>query len=689
MSKNKTSKKAASKKKAASTAVSTKSADTAALNQPSKRQTLSKETRDKATRLQTATRPTDSQPAYDVPYYARTPDENNPKFKNFAASFHKLFVHDPMTGLLTDSGATSGVASYENYLKGLHNPDPLDPPPNSDFDQAALNAIKLADPGTDVPPRVLINPQSSKSLTIKGGDVAAFRFKSQTVSDKTWELGYKVVYAQGEADTNSLLTDLSFKSGFSAAEMVELYAMALLRDIDFDVYPVPNPDVQLALDALNAFGPAFQGPKERQGSSSNYRVTPKTLFRGNSPESLRGGYLSKFLLLRRPPLFASGCAPGSADIINAEIFFGELAEAMTVPQPNPAREFGLTWDNYVAIQNRRIPQKYQPGDFKGRVIVSNGRNLASLVHVDSLYQEHAFAVDLLTAGNYPRTPVSPYTNPQGVPGIHAQNEGDGPTLGPPDAAGLVGSVALEAARLAWSQKYLIARRGRPEVFGALLHKRKTGGSENTYGPLDTRLLTTTSNSAVRRLLERVKEENAARGGANADTYLLSQVFPEASPAHPAWPSGHATVAGACVTVIKAIFDDRASVKQQVNVTPPPPFTDENGVPLTVSGELDKLASNIALGRNFGGVHFRSDGEHGILLGEALALRFLQDHLRTYRERFRCDASSNGTDPCFELTKRNGQRVRITADDVMPLAEMAAAMAEARPAPDATADRTVV
>jgi membrane-associated phospholipid phosphatase len=341
----------------------------------------------------------------------------------------------------------------------------------------------------------------------------------------------------------------------------------------------------------------------------------------------------------------------------------------------------------VAIQNRRIPQKYQPGDFKGRVIVSSGRNLASLVHVDSLYQEHAFAVDLLTAGNYPRTPVSPYTNPQGMPGVHAKNEGDGPTLGPPDAAGLVGSVALEAARLAWSQKYLIARRARPEVFGALLHKRKTGGSENTYGPLDPRLLTT--NSAVSKLLDRIKAENAARGGASGETYLLSQVFPEASPAHPAWPSGHATVAGACVTVIKAIFDDRATVKQQVNVTPPPPFTDENGVPLTVGGELDKLASNIALGRNFGGVHFRSDGEHGILLGEELALRFLQDHLRTYREKFRCDDSSTGTNPCFELTRRNGQRVRITAEDVTPLAEMAAVMAEARPTPEATADRTVV
>jgi hypothetical protein len=678
MSTKKSAKKQASKKA---------SAAPAAPGQPSERQLLTKRTRDAATAFQTAI-PADSQPRYDVPYIVKTPDENNPRFKNYAASFHKLFEHDPATGLLSPSGVTS----YNSYLDGLNNPPNV---PNSNFNQDALNAITLA-PTSDVPARVLINPQSSKSLTIKGGDVAAYRFKAQTITDRTWQLGYRVVYAQGEADTNSILRDLSFSSGFSAAEMVEVYAMALLRDLDFDVYNVPNPDVQLALDALNTFDTAFQGPKEKQGT--RFRVTTRTLFRGNSPESLRGDYLSKFLLLRRPPLFASGCAPGTADIINASIFFGELAESLTVPQPNPAREFLLSWDDYVAVQNRRIPKKYQPGDFKGRVVISNGRNLASLVHTDSLYQEYAFAVDVLTGGNYPRTPVSPYTNPQGMPGVHAQNEGDGPTLGPPDAAGLVGAVALEAARLAWSQKYLIARRARPEVFGALVHKRKTGGGLDTYGPIDARLLT---NAAVRKLLDRVRELNRGRGGAAGDTYLLPQVFPEASPAHPAWPSGHATVAGACVTVIKAIFDDRAHVLQQIECNPspvcpnannnptvsPPPFTDANGNPLTVGGELDKLASNVALGRNFGGVHFRSDGEHGILLGEQLAVRFLQDHLRTYREKFRCDTSATGTDPCFELGLRSGQRVRITAENVTPIEEVTAAAAAARPLPAKMVDRT--
>jgi hypothetical protein len=657
--------------------MSTEKSEDKALASPSNRQNLTKHERDRATRYQTATIDNTNQPRYDVPY-GRTPDENNTKFKNYAASFHKLLEHDPDTGLLTDSGATNGVDSYKNLLKGLK----IDAP-SSDFDQDSLNKINLAYNGERR--RVLINPQSGKALTIKGGDSAAYSFKQKAVTHNEWEVGYEVVYAQGEGDKDALLRELSFSSGYSAAEMVEVYAMALLRDLNFEEYSTAYLDVRVALKALNAFGNDFRGPKERQADGS-YKVTVKTLFRGNSPESLRGDYLSKFYLLRRPPQFASGCAPGVANLTNAQIFFNDFADSYLVPPPNPQREFALTWDDYVELQNGRIPDLYQVGDFfKPKVLISDGRILGSSVHVDSLYQEHAWAVDILTGGDYPRTPVSPYTRPPvGSTGIHAKNEGDGPTLGPPDAAGLVGAVALEAARAAWGVKYLVARRARPEVFGALIHKRLKGGDENTYGPIDSRLLT---NADVRPLLERVRQENRRRGGAMASTYLLSQLFPEGSPAHPAWTSGHATVAGACVTVIKAIFDDTALLRQQI--TGAPPFRDNQGNPLTVGGELDKLASNIALGRNFGGVHFRSDGEHGILLGEAVGIHFLQDHLRTYRERFRCNTNPAGTDPCFVITKRSGERVRITAEDVTPVTALVAKAITDELEPEATSDRSIL
>lgn len=667
----------------------------------SDRQCQTKRARVLAMKNQTATQDDDGQPRYDI-WSGLTPDEKNTKFKNYAASFHKLLEHHADTGLLTDSDAANprnGVDSYKHLINGLKVRKP-----SSDFDQAELNKVRFAvDAAPGVKRRVIINPQSGKSLTIKGGDLAAYVFKQVPIQEgeKAWGVGYEARYAE-DGDTRDLLRELSFKSGYSAAEMIEVYAMSLLRDLKFSEYETAfsnaghakHGDIHKAVDALNHFGGDFRGPKERQ-SDGTYKVTPRTLFRGNSPESLRGEYLSKYFLLKRPPQFASGCAPGTATLTNVEIFFDEFADAYLVPGPNPNRVFGVSWDHYVKIQNGRIPRRYQDGDFllngdfnTHKFLITTGLILASSVHTDSLYEEYAWAVDVLTGGDYPRTPVSPYTPPPADSNaFSAPNEGDGPTLGPPDAAGMVGAVALLAARAAWGQKYVVARRARPEVFAALIHKQIPTPDENTYGPVDPRLLAT--GTPVRTLLDRVKQKNGQLGGAGGSTYLLSQVFPEASPAHPAWPSGHATVAGACVTVIKAIFDDTQPLRKQESGNPPPAFTDADGRVLTVGGELDKLASNVALGRNFGGVHFRSDGEHGILLGEEVAIRFLQDHLRTYREKFRRHTDPAGKRPFFELTKRSGQRVHITADDVTTITTVAAGAAKESTTARHTADRSIL
>jgi len=145
------------------------------------------------------------------------------------------------------------------------------------------------------------------------------------------------------------------------------------------------------------------------------------------------------------------------------------------------------------------------------------------------------------------------------------------------------------------------------------------------------------------------------------------------------------VAGACTTVIKAIFNDQMNFHEwlgndgngKTKISRPNPesetrlasieetfdgydkFQDSNDIitTMTVGSELDKLASNIALGRNFGGVHYRQDGDEGILLGENVAIKYLQDRVRTYTEN-----ASVG----YTLTRRNGQRIRITADNITPI-----------------------
>ena len=52
----------------------------------------------------------------------------------------------------------------------------------------------------------------------------------------------------------------------------------------------------------------------------------------------------------------------------------------------------------------------------------------------------------------------------------------------------------------------------------------------------------------------------------------------------------------------------------------------SGAPLFVGGELNKLASNVAAGRNIAGVHWRSDARESLLLGERVAIELLKDTL---------------------------------------------------------------
>lgn len=52
-----------------------------------------------------------------------------------------------------------------------------------------------------------------------------------------------------------------------------------------------------------------------------------------------------------------------------------------------------------------------------------------------------------------------------------------------------------------------------------------------------------------------------------------------------------------------------------------------------AGDVNKLASNIALGRDTAGVHWRSDAIAGMKLGEAVAIGILRDVRSTYHEDF--------------------------------------------------------
>ena len=136
--------------------------------------------------------------------------------------------------------------------------------------------------------------------------------------------------------------------------------------------------------------------------------------------------------------------------------------------------------------------------------------------------------------------------------------------------------------------------------------------------------------AVRNLESKAVSRALSKNG----TGLLPIAFPEGSPTNLSYTAGHATVAGACVTILKWFYDERFIISQPVVPTPDglalQPY---QGPPLTVGGELNKLASNIATGRNIAGVHWRSDARESLRLGEELAISILQDQRALYPESY--------------------------------------------------------
>ena len=122
------------------------------------------------------------------------------------------------------------------------------------------------------------------------------------------------------------------------------------------------------------------------------------------------------------------------------------------------------------------------------------------------------------------------------------------------------------------------------------------------------------------------------------TYLLSQAFPEGSPTHPSYPTGHGVVAGACITILKFFLDGDFVIPNPMVPTEDGlslvPYTGSDGNQITVNGELNKLAHNVSFGHGIHpGIHWRSDSDVSIVLGEATAIGLLQDQAKTMNEKF--------------------------------------------------------
>jgi membrane-associated phospholipid phosphatase len=387
----------------------------------------------------------------------------------------------------------------------------------------------------------------------------------------------------------------SFSSACEASEAAEVYWQALTRDVPFEYFHT-NPLTTMAALDLSKFSD-FRGPKV------NELVTTQTLFRGDTPGDLIGPYISQFLW--------------------KDIPYGATAFIQRYSTTAAGDDHMTSYGEWLNIQNGLFPTTKNVLDPTPHYI-RNNRDLASYVHKDFTYQSILSACLILSGfGEAALDPFNPYLKSKTQVGFI--------TFGTPHILDWVAKAAKTALEAGWFQKFLVHRRLRPEEFGGRVHNQITGAA--CY-PINSELL----NSQV------ISQVHSKFG-----TYLLPQAYPEGCPTHPSFPAGHACIVGAGVTMLKAFFNESFVIPNPVvSSSDGLSLNHYSGPSLTIGGELNKLASNIALGRDAAGVHWRSDGIEGLKLGEAVAIGIIQDYRKTYNEHF------NG----FTLTKFNGTTIKI-------------------------------
>ena len=484
------------------------------------------------------------------------PDNGDSKrFTDFSGNYSKALAHDAL--------GVPNLASYQSLIFALTNRE------FSDFQN-----IIVGTPGGG-PNSKLLSPSAALAFDLEGLDSHA----------------------------TAIPPAPSVASAQTAAEQVEHYWAALLRDVPFNDYP----GSALAAKAVADMN-SLSFLKSHKNFEYPFPLTPQNLFRGqifNGDGNVLGPYVSQFMV---QPTFL-GVQPLSQQY--KTFLAGISNDFMTNPS---------------------VFQLIQDGGASGSLsfdptfrYVRNGRDLAAYTHVDSLYQAYLTAFLVLGTISAPPNPGNPY--------IGSNTQKSGVTLGVNDAPATIAEMATRALKGAWFHKWIVDLRLRPEEYGGLVQARLTGTSPSPQAA--AALHTDVLNSAVLPII------NSTYG-----SYLLPQAFPEGSPTHPCYPTGHGAVAGACITAIKFFYDGTQKIQPLLtaagrNVVVPSDdglslntYTGSDSDSLDINGELSKLAFNISLGHGIhADIHFRSSTFWSILLGEQIALSILNDRANSYDEPF--------------------------------------------------------
>jgi hypothetical protein len=528
-------------------------------------------------------------------------DEVNYPTRPLIGNFSKSLKHDAV--------GDPDPASYATLLRALESRDPAD---FEEIQLASATAVKLT------------NPQTGLTFDLEGPDPQEI---TQPPAPR-------------------------FDSRVAANEAGELYWMAVARDIPFISYPSDS-TINTALTSLSGEFPEFGGTTP---------VTPQNIFRGIYPGEQVGPYVSQFLLKGNvDPRKLPGLGRDAAD---GYVSYGaKIIDQRVVPQ-KPGVDYLTVFSDWLAVQNgtdKRGNDQFGPS----RVFIHTLRDGATLVHFDQVlnaWYDTAWILMTEPMGNqstaaaatgrpqidleFPKDQGNPY-DPPGT-AMDSKTQVGFNTFGPTHLLQVLGEVLGRALRAVWYQKWFVHRRLRPEEYGGRVDNHITGRRQYLDGT--TPLIHASILQSLQTGL--LSSYYGGQPGDKFPSYLLPQAFPEGAPTHPAYGAGHATGSGAMATILKAFFDESTPIENPVQADATGAtlvaYTGPDATQMTLGGELNKLAGNIAIFRNAAGVHWRTDYTESLLLGEAVAIGLLQEQSLGFNE----------DDAYFQLTKFDGTTIRI-------------------------------
>ena len=495
-----------------------------------------------------------------------------------------------------------------------------------------------------------------------------------------------------------------------AAEMAELYAMALCRDVPFGNLTSSTGNAAGGITVANVVSALQSVPFLNGGTIGNVPAGSKRrydtrgtitdgadLFRGSTRGSKHGHWTSQFLLTGNTNDGATGKfvnLDGSNATNNSSqpsfrgifsevgqndgfVFYGTQIIDQRSIVAKPGTDYLTSWAAWLDSQNGVNGNNFDV--FLGRRrFLTTPRDIATYVHYDALYQAyHVSCLIMLNGGGFPID--------RGLPETNSATRSAFASFGGPHVLSLITEVATRALKAVWRQKWQHHRRLRPEVAAALITLHADDPAQLGNGDL-ANAVGALAGQIPPAILNAIATHNTAQSAASAiqpkpnltadfagfpdiaanKNYLLPIAFPEGSPTHPAYGAGHATVAGACVTALKAFFEmfdaDGVTERAWPWTVYEPDFKagnqNEGGelkpagsqAGYTVQGELDKLAMNIANARNMAGVHYYTDYYESIRLGERIAVAILEEQLSLYDEPL-----------SMSFTSFDGEAVRIVAN----------------------------